>query len=444
LFTNPFPGDLVAKSPCELIVFGRYPQVGRVKTRLIPSLGPAGAASLQKRLTEKTIAASRETVQRCDGRLVFCHDGGNGSKIAAWLNDPTVDLVQQSPGDLGKRMFEAIQLSFNHGAGRVLLIGTDIPDVTSQMLDEAFDALVTHDLVLGPSTDGGYWLVGMKEPRDIFSKMVWSRPDVLDKTLARAGQKGMTFSLLKPITDLDTAEDLKQVACLQEMTTPYLSVVIPTFNEEQRIAQTIGFAQSPDTEIIVSDAGSKDGTRDIADRMGVRIITGKKGRAVQQNRGVSVARGEVLLFLHADTKVPNNYVEHIFDSLMDRNTVLGAFQFDTDLKTPAMNRIRYWTNVRSRLLSLPYGDQGIFMRKKDFASVGGFPDVPIAEDFYLVRKMARRGRIVIAPDAAITSGRRWKQLGPLRTTMINTMIAVGCLAGVSPHRLALLYHRFKT
>ena len=429
----------MAENHCELIVFGRYPRVGRVKTRLIPSLGPARAALLQKRLTEATISAARETIRQLNGRLVFCHDGGSQNKIAAWLGKSSADWVRQSSGDLGKRMLTAFQRSFNKGAGRVLLIGTDIPGITSQLLEGAFEALNNHDLVLGPSTDGGYWLVGMNKPQDIFSNMAWSRPDVLENTWARANEIGMKSFFLETLTDLDTEEDLKQASLMGNQHSPYVSVIIPTLNEERWIVETIRRARSEDAEILISDGGSTDRTIDLANRSGARIVSGKKGRAGQLNRAAAVAKGEVFFFLHADTKPPEQYVEHIFDSLMDRKAVLGAFRFDTDLETPAMKRIGYWTNVRAKLFNLPYGDQGFFLRKRDFRSVGGFPDVPIAEDLYLARKMVGLGRLVIAPASAVTSGRRWERLGPMRTTLVNTLIAAGCLVGIPPHRLAALY-----
>ena len=125
--------------------------------------------------------------------------------------------------------------------------------------------------------------------------------------------------------------------------------------------------------------------------------------------------------------------------MMDRRTVLGAFRFETDVQTPAMRWIARFTNLRAGWLNLPYGDQGLFMRRTDFNRFGGFPDTPIAEDLYLVRKLARHGRVSLASVPAVTSGRRWRRLGPLRTTLVNITIAVGCLAGVPPQQLAPLY-----
>jgi len=430
---------LNSSDDAHLIVFGRYPRVGMTKTRLIPALGPAGAAALQKRLAEKTVATARQATIRIGARLVFCHDGGNQKQLRHWLGDRHIRYVAQATGDLGRRMHLAMQRAFNGGARRVVLVGTDIPGLTSAVLEQAFSALHERDLVFGPSTDGGYWLVGMTRPENIFDSIVWSRPDVLEKSLALARQKGMTSHMLAPLNDLDTPDDLARESGGNQAPPPYLSVIIPMVDEARQMTRTLAAAASPDTEIIVSDGGSTDRTVQIARSLGARIVSGRRGRAGQQNRGARAARGEVLLFLHADTRLPSNYVNQVFETLMDRRTRLGAFRFATDIRTPAMRCIVYCTNLRAGWLKLPCGDHGLFLRQRDFTAVGGFPDVPIAEDLYLVHRMARKGHIAIAPAAAVTSGRRWRRLGPMRTTIINTILAVGILAGVSPERLTPLY-----
>lgn len=425
----------------HLIVFGRYPAVGKTKTRLIPALGPAGAAALQKRLAEKIVAAALTATAGEKARLVFCHEGGNARMMDRWFGDRRITYAPQEAGDLGRRMFRAMKAAFDQGARRVVLVGTDIPGITAGIIESAFEGLAQKDLVLGPSTDGGYWLVGMSRPVNLFDGISWSKPDVLQRTLMLANQNGLKSFLLEPLTDLDTPEDLARMPEWRRTSKPYLSVVVPTLNEERLIASTVDTAASVDAEIIVSDGGSTDRTVEIASASGCRIVVGSPGRAAQQNRGAAAARGAVLLFLHADTRLPVHYVHQIFDALMDRRTVLGAFRFATGVNTSAMRWIAFWTNLRSNWLKLPYGDQGLFMRKSVFNENGGFPAVPIAEDLYLVRRLGRKGRVALASTEAVTSDRRWRQLGPLRTTLINTIIAAGCLAGISPSRLAPLYRQ---
>lgn len=409
------------------------------KTRLIPALGPAGAAALQKRLAEKTFATARQAALRIGARLVFCHDGGNAQQLYRWLGGKPIRYQAQVTGDLGRRMHLAMKHAFDGGARRVVLVGTDIPGLTTDTLEKAFIALHENDLVFGPSLDGGYWLVGMTTPENIFDGIAWSRPDVLEKSLARSRKKGMTSHMLAPLNDLDTPDDLARDKGGGHVPPPYLSTIIPAYNEERQITRTLAAAASPDTEIIVSDGGSTDRTVQIARSLGAHIVSGRRARTDQQNRGAAAARGEVLLFLHADTRLPDNYVNHVFETLMDRRTRLGAFRFATEIQSPAMRCIASCINLCADWLNLPCGDQALFLRQRDFTAVGGFPDVPIAEDLYLVNRMARKGRIVIAPAAAVTSGRRWRRLGPVRTMIINAILAVGILAGVSPERLTPLY-----
>jgi hypothetical protein len=129
----------------------------------------------------------------------------------------------------------------------------------------------------------------------------------------------------------------------------------------------------------------------------------------------------------------------VFHTLMARQTSAGAFRFRTDSSRSLMRVVEIMTNGRASLFKLPYGDQGLFMRRTVFESAGGFPCVPIAEDLYLVRRLSRKGRIKIAPAAVITSARRWHTLGIVRTTCINQLILGGCILGLSPEKLAPLY-----
>jgi cellulose synthase/poly-beta-1,6-N-acetylglucosamine synthase-like glycosyltransferase len=153
-----------------------------------------------------------------------------------------------------------------------------------------------------------------------------------------------------------------------------------------------------------------------------RIIKASRGRALQMNHGAASAKGQVLLFLHADTRLPPNYVAHVFEALMDLRVVLGAFRFKTDRDTPLMKVVEYLTNFRSGFMKLPYGDQSLFVRRAFFETTGGFAVIPIAEDLLFVRQAAKLGRIALADAEAITSSRRWQELGVLRTTLINQLV----------------------
>ena len=424
----------------RLILFGRYPAPGRTKTRLIPLLGAARAADFQRELTERTLGTDRSVARRRAADLEACFEGGSRAKLRRWLG-PDLIFSEQSSGDLGERMKTAFLEAFRQGGQQVVLHGTDIPGLTTQHIDDAFDALKSHDLVLGPSTDGGYWLIGLKKPADLFDRMEWGSSNVFDKTVAAARKEGLSVHVLSPLTDMDTGEAIRHWMPDWARPLPYLSVIIPTLNEEAHIEETILNARSPDAEIIVVDGGSGDRTAERAERAGAVVIKGRRGRALQQNRGAAAARGSVLLFLHADTLLPKDYVAQVFETLMNRKVTLGAFRFKTDLDRPLMMAIQVMTNIRARIFGLPYGDQALFLRKTHFQTAGGFPEMPIAEDLFFVRLVSKQGRIAIAPAHAVTSGRRWKEVGLLKTTLINQLILAGFALGISPETLAALYHR---
>lgn len=422
----------------RLILFGRYPAPGQTKTRLIPLLGPLGAADCQRQWTEQAVAL---LARACLAPVDFAYTGGTTAQLRRWLGGSQMRLYPQTEGDLGRRMQRAIEAALAQGAQQVVLLGTDVPRMTVRHLAMAFDALAGHDLVLGPTRDGGYWLVGCRRPATVFREIAWGTPAVLEQTRASAERQGLSLSLLPPLNDIDTEADLKAWRPGYRWARPFLTVVIPALNEAADISQAVERLRAPDIEVIVADGGSRDGTPRLARQAGATVIETQPGRAWQQNEGARHAGGRVLLFLHADTRLPDDFGAQVFELLMDPGTVLGAFQFKTDWDHWAMRWIERAAYVRSAHLHRPYGDQGLFLRKTMFAKVGGFPLVPIAEDLYLVRRLARMGRIALAAGTAVTSGRRWRRVGIGRTTLINALIAGGCMLGVDPRRMARLYHR---
>jgi rSAM/selenodomain-associated transferase 2 len=192
-------------------------------------------------------------------------------------------------------------------------------------------------------------------------------------------------------------------------------------------------------ELIIADGGSDDNTVAVAQSLGAQVLKSLPGKALQMNAGAEAARGDILLFLHADTRLAPGFVEQVRDTLSQPGVSAGAFRLSIDGRGVGLRIIEWLAHFRSRVLQMPYGDQGIFVRADMFSSVGGFPVLPIMEDFELVRRLKRKGRIKILPLAAITSPRRWEKLGVLRTTVINQAIIIGYLLGLSPHKLAEWY-----
>jgi len=221
----------------RLIVFGRYPVPGRTKTRLIPALGPAGAADLQRRLTEKIVATAEAFALRRGVNVEVCFEGGSEQKMWRWLGP--VSLSRQVPGDLGTRIYAAFLAAFQRGCRRAVLIGTDIPELRADHLRQAFDALGENDLVIGPSRDGGYWLIGLNRPVRLFHGIKWGTRAVLGQTLALANGQGLRVKELDYLTDIDTEKELREWLPDWTEKRPYVSVIIPALNEALNIEKII-------------------------------------------------------------------------------------------------------------------------------------------------------------------------------------------------------------
>ncbi len=422
----------------RIVVFSRYPAPGRTKTRLIPGLGPVWAADLQRRLTEKTLSTVKSMASRKASEVEICFEGGSERKMRQWLGSDFF-YSRQVAGDLGERMNASFFNAFKKGYNRVVLLGSDIPGLEDNHIKMAFEGLESHDMVIGPSSDGGYWLIGLKNNANLFNNIDWGGSEVLSDTLSLAKGLGLGIFQLDTLSDIDTPEDLTQWRPQYMEKRPFISVIIPTLDESQNIEAAVGSAWDEDAEVIVVDGGSSDDTVERAMAAGAIVETSPPGRATQQNHGAACARGRVLLFLHADTRLPNNYVSIVFDTLLDTGFVAGAFHFKTDLDSPIMRIIEFVTNCRSQYLKLPYGDQGLFIKKSVFDSLGGFPNSPIAEDLIFMRSVSKYGRVRLTEDHAVTSARRWRRLGLIRTFLINQLIVAGLYMGISPRALASLY-----
>lgn len=221
-----------------------------------------------------------------------------------------------------------------------------------------------------------------------------------------------------------------------------LSVIIPVLNEADTIAQTLLSLQTPGVEIILVDGGSTDNTVEIAQNRGVKVIfSPEPGRAMQMNTGANYASAETLLFLHADTQLPPNYPQQVKETLDQPQTVAGAFQLQINSNNWLLRLIEKGVNARSRFFQLPYGDQGIFLRKETFQTSGGFPILPIMEDFQFIKGLQKQGKIRLASASVLTSPRRWENLGVIRTTLINQMIIIGYFLGISPIKLKQWYRQ---
>lgn len=216
-----------------------------------------------------------------------------------------------------------------------------------------------------------------------------------------------------------------------------LSVIIPALNEAENIGAVVEAVRRANPhEVIVVDGGSTDSTAELASQAGAIVLSSPPGRGRQQRLGAERARGESLVFLHADTRLPADFPAVVADILARTNVAGGAFRFKLDEPGLGLGWIERLVDWRCRMLGLPYGDQALFVRADVLESIGGYPALPIMEDYELVRRLKRVGRIEVSDAEAITSARRLRKLGALNAALTN----IGCLAayklGVSAETIA--------
>lgn len=200
----------------RLLIFTRYPEPGKTKTRLIPTLGPEGAATLQRQMTEYTLAQARALRGSLPVSIEVCFAGGESPAemlrehrfMQSWLG-PDLSYQHQSQGDLGTRMAKAFKVAFEANMDRVVTIGTDCPGLNAQLLAKAFQELHQHDLALGPAIDGGYYLIGLRcfIPL-LFQGIAWGTAEVFQQTVEIAKTLGLSIAYLPPLADVDRPEDL--------------------------------------------------------------------------------------------------------------------------------------------------------------------------------------------------------------------------------------------
>jgi len=431
----------------HLLIFARVPKPGTNKTRLIPALGAENATLVYRKLAERTLSRARQFGSEKACLATVCFTGGTVGEAQAEFG---VDLAycEQVGSSLGDRLQNATRSAFDAGAKKVIVIGTDCPSLTSNDLKAAFERLDKYDVVLGPALDGGYYLIGLiANQSSLFEGVDWSTSIVFEQTLHKAHSLRLSVRALGMYPDVDYPEDLLPLRrSIERDSFPLktqsgkLSVIIPTLNEELNLPATLSVVGKPnnDLEVIVVDAGSTDQTLAIAQQHGCKVFVGNPGRAQQMNAGAAIATGEHLLFLHADTRLPEGY-RHEIQRVLDTPVICGAFPLVIDAPGVALRMIESGVAFRSRVLKMPYGDQALFFRSSDFYEQNGFRQMAIMEDFELVARMRKNGSIGLARQPVKTSARRWTKKGILRTTLVNQLCVIAYRLGFSDKIIARLY-----
>ena len=220
------------------------------------------------------------------------------------------------------------------------------------------------------------------------------------------------------------------------------SIIMPVLNEEASLETYLRLLARPvhghDCELLIVDGGSTDATINIAERYG-RVICSSKGRAKQMNTGACFAQGDIFLFLHADTQLPDDALTAIEYALQTPQVVGGAFRLSFDCKSWLYQLVAFSTNLRSRLRTIFTGDQAYFMRAESFHTVGGYPDIALMEDLEIIKKLRGVGKVVLLPQYIKTSARRHEKIGLLRSVTFMWYMRTLYRFGVSPARLQQMY-----
>jgi rSAM/selenodomain-associated transferase 2 len=223
---------------------------------------------------------------------------------------------------------------------------------------------------------------------------------------------------------------------------PTISVVVPTLNEARDIVtllDDLAPLRAAGGEILVVDGDSSDGTAGIAAPYADRVLITPRGRAAQMNAGAAAAGGELLVFLHADTRVPLATLLRLPELLARSGQSWGRFDVRIEGRHPLLPIVAWSMNRRSRLTGIATGDQTIFVARALFAQVGGYPDIALMEDIALSRRLKRHGRPLCIRDRVVTSGRRWERKGVVRTILLMWSLRLAYALGTHPERLARIY-----
>ncbi len=227
------------------------------------------------------------------------------------------------------------------------------------------------------------------------------------------------------------------------------SIIVPVLHESERINRLIDHLSSLEPrkacEIIVVDGSPERDTLDAIRNKQVVKMTAETGRARQMNAGAIVAKGDILIFLHADTELPPTAFAGIASVMGQDRYIGGAFQLGIQSEKLVYKALTWWVSIRCRITGIPYGDQAIFITKDYFNKIGGYREIPLMEDVELMRRIKKqRDRICLLPDCVMTSPRRWEEEGFIYVNLRNTLLLILYLLGAAPERLARFYKSGKT
>ena len=400
-----------------LIVFTREPEAGKTKTRMMPYYSPEECEELHKCMLND-IAAS---VKKADADIVVCYTGGKPEFLKKVFGKSKT-YIEQRGSDIGAKMENAIKDVIDAGYDSVVLIGTDIPEIRTETINASFGLLKSGDIVLGPTEDGGYYLIGMKEPyHEAFDVKLYGVSSVFTETVDSIRKSGLTVAVTDKYSDIDIPEDaagfrarMRNNTVLRKShtgkflaDTAKISVIVPVYNESDTIEHLMDQLRpyKDECEIIIADGCSTD---DTVSKIGneFRVINCDKGRGNQMNRGAEESCGDILFFLHCDSTLPQDFTDEIRQCMA--MSEYGCFGVRFPSKNLFMLTNRIISNHRAFRRGIPFGDQGIFIDRDLFFSSGMFPEIPVMEDYEFARRLKSSGhRPARTRKRILTSDRRY-------------------------------------
>jgi rSAM/selenodomain-associated transferase 2/rSAM/selenodomain-associated transferase 1 len=427
-----------------LMIFLRYPEPGRVKTRLAAGIGRQEATWLYEKLVWRTLGVAADLRRSRPGvdLIIFFHPPEQESRIRAKYPGPW-NFVAQAHGHLGEKMAAAFHHARDHGYHQAVLIGSDIGDLALTDLQSAFGFLEPGRAVLGPAADGGFYLIGLGGPcAGAFTSSEWGTAEVFQRTSNALPAAGWGVKILERRHDIDRIEDLVQLP-QRSYFEQRLSVIVPTVKPIDAIEPLVAALEPqlwPGDEIIVVRGRHPLGQEMVVLSPQAQVISTARGRGRQLNCGARAARGDLFWFFHDDCTPPPNFGYHVRKLTHAPHAVLGCFQLAFTPTNRALDLIVRWANFRTRRLMLPYGDQGIFCRRETFEQVGGFRKAFLMEDVDFVRSVRKLGALLPIPENLHTSPQRYLSHGILCTSLRNHLLMTLYLLGVDDRKLHAIYY----
>jgi rSAM/selenodomain-associated transferase 2 len=442
-----------------LVIFCRRPRLGIGKQRIAADMGAPKALEI----SELLLAAALEDAADWQGTVVIAPADGRDSDWAAGLL-PGARVIAQQGANLGERIRNIDQQIREWGGHDIVFVGSDAPALTPHALQSAASTLTHNDIVLIPARDGGVTLMGSRRPWPELSELPWETPELAEALQSATTGAGYSTVMLEESYDIDTRDDLAAAiadlgfdkrrsrrricAWIERELLPKsggrekLSVIIPVLGDLPALDGLLARLQAnaEADEIVVVDGGASNECARLCEIRNAVYVRSGACRGTQLDAGVAASSGAIVWFLHADSEPAANAASRIREHL-DKGFDGGFFRFRF-AGQPGWHKtvLALAINLRARF-GMPYGDQGLFMRREAYELAGGFATAPLFEEVSLVRNLRRDFHFQGINVPIGVSPRRWERDGWLRRTLHNRYLALAYMLGVPAESLARQYRR---